>query len=113
MFSITRNAAMLAKRVSHSSFRPVLRRPLSTKAHARKKRQADAVLCCAAVFGAAALASWPSRIALKQLGHPVPKRIVNEASEAIGQTTKVDESLLKRVSLCGTCSANHCLHGQS
>jgi hypothetical protein len=97
MFSITRRAAMLAKRVSHDSFRPVLQRPLST--HARKERQADAVLYCVAAIGVVAVASYPSRAELKELGHPVPKRIVTQASEAIGCATRADENLLTRVSM--------------
>jgi hypothetical protein len=97
MFSNTRRAAMLAKRVSHDSFRPVLQRPLST--HARKERQADTVLCCVAAIGVVAIASYPSRAELEELGHPVPKRIVTQASEAIGSATKADESLLIRVSM--------------
>jgi hypothetical protein len=99
MFSITRRAAMLAKRVSHNSFKPVLQRPRSTQAHARKERQADAVLYCVAAIGAVTLASYPSRAELEELGHPSPKRIVRQASEAIDSATKVDESLLTRVSI--------------
>eukprot|EP00953_Heterococcus_sp_UTEX-ZZ885_P038076 19548-Heterococcus_DN1.PRE.2 len=88
---------MLAKRVSHNSFRPVLQRPLST--HARKERQADAVLYCVAAIGVVAVASYPSRAELEELGHPVPKRIVTQASEAIGSATRADESLLTRLSM--------------